>query len=304
MATANKSRSAVGKTVASKRAPMAGKTSAAAKKASAAATKAIAAKKTNAARTAAASRRSSGRVHLGVDIGGSGIKAAPVDVTTGALLQERVRLETPAGAKPDDVDGVIEKVVNAFSTHGPVGMTFPGVVIRGTLHTAANVDKGWIGVDLSERYGKLLGRPVVAMNDADAAGVAEMRFGAGRGRRGVVMMITLGTGIGCAVFNDGVLMPNTELGHLEIGGNDAEDHAAARVRDDENLSWEDYAKRVQRYLRQLDALLWPDVVIIGGGISKKADKFLPLIKTRCELVPAKLLNDAGIVGAAVLAAGR
>jgi len=302
VATANNSRSATTRKAASPTKAAAARSTAAAGKA--ATPKKAAAPNKRAAESSAARRASSGRVHLGVDIGGSGIKAAPVDVTTGALLQERVRLDTPVGAKPDDVDNVIEKVVRSFSTHGPIGMTFPGVVIRGTLHTAANVDKSWIGVSLSERYGKLLDRPVVAMNDADAAGVAEMRFGAGRGRRGVVMMITLGTGIGCAVFNDGVLMPNTELGHLEINGNDAEDHAAARVRDDENLSWEEYAKRVQRYVRQLDALLWPDLVIIGGGISKKADKFLPLIKTRCELIPARLLNDAGIVGAAVLAAGR
>jgi polyphosphate glucokinase len=215
-----------------------------------------------------------------------------------------VRLATPDGARPADVQKVIAEVVGSFRTTGPIGLTFPGVIIRGQVYTAANMGKEWIGVDIAKRVGDLVNRPVRAMNDADAAGIAEMHFGAGRDKGGVVIMITLGTGIGCAVFNDGVLLPNTELGHLELDGKDAEETAAARVRDDKDLSWKDYSKRVEKYLRHLDGLLWPDLVIIGGGVSKKADQFLPLVQTRCKVVPAKLFNDAGIVGAALAAAAR
>jgi polyphosphate glucokinase len=238
---------------------------------------------------------------LGIDIGGSGIKGAPVDLATGKLLAERVRVETPERGGPDAVVAVVCDVARRFDTEGPVGVTYPGVVVRGTVLTAANMDKGWIGVNLASAVRRRLRRPVTAMNDADAAGVAEMTFGAGRRARGVVVMITLGTGIGCAVFNDGVLLPNTEFGHLEIDGRDAESRAAARVREEEDLSWPQFAARVERYLRHLDALLWPDLIIIGGGVSKKAAKFLPLIDVRCKVTPARLLNDAGIVGAALLA---
>lgn len=239
---------------------------------------------------------------LGIDIGGSGIKGAPVDTGSGKLLAERVRLETPANGRPDDVLEVVCQVARSFRTKGRIGITFPGVVVRGTVHTAANMHKDWVGVNLPAELRRRLRRPAVAMNDADAAGVAEMTFGAGRRAKGVVVMITLGTGIGCAVFNDGVLLPNTEFGHLELDGYDAETRAAARVREEENLSWPRYAERLERYLRHLDGLLWPDLIIIGGGVSKKADKFLPLMDVRCPMVPAKLLNDAGIVGAALLAA--
>lgn len=239
---------------------------------------------------------------LGIDVGGSGIKGAPVDLATGKLLADRIRLETPAKGKPADVLDVVCQVARSFDTTGPFGVTFPGVVIRGTIHTAANMDKGWVGLNLPAELRKRLRRPAVAMNDADAAGVAEVAFGAGKGAKGVVVMITLGTGIGCAVFNDGVLLPNTEFGHLEIDGHDAESRAAARVRDEEGLSWEEFAKRVGHYLRRLDSLLWPDLILIGGGVSKKAEKFLPLIQVRCPVKPAKLFNDAGIVGAALLAA--
>jgi polyphosphate glucokinase len=238
---------------------------------------------------------------LGIDIGGSGIKGAPVDLASGKLLAERVRLETPAKGGPQAVLDVVCQVATAFVSEGPIGVTFPGVVAHGVVHTAANMDKGWIGLDLARELRRRLRRPVVAMNDADAAGVAEMTFGAGRRAKGVVVMITLGTGIGCAVFNDGVLLPNTEFGHLELDGRDAEERAAARVRDEDNLSWPQYAERVERYLKHLDRLLWPDRIIIGGGVSKKADKFLPLMDIRCPVVPARLLNDAGIVGAALLA---
>lgn len=238
---------------------------------------------------------------LGIDIGGSGIKGAPVDLATGKLLAPRLRLETPQKAKPGEVLDVVCEVARSFDTEGPIGVTFPGVVIRGTLHTAANMGDAWLGLNLPTELRRRLKRPVVAMNDADAAGVAEMTFGAGKRAKGVVIMITLGTGIGCAVFNNGVLLPNTEFGHLEIDGHDAESRAAARARDEEGLSWKEYAERVQTYLRKLDFLLWPDLVLIGGGVSKKAEKFLPLIDVRCPVKPAKLMNDAGIVGAALLA---
>jgi len=246
-------------------------------------------------------KKSTPALAFGIDIGGSGIKGAPVDLTTGKLLAPRVRLETPQKAAPGDVLDIVCEVARSFDTDGPIGVTFPGVVIRGTLHTAANMGDAWLGLNLPTELRRRLKRPVVAMNDADAAGVAEMTFGAGKRAKGVVVMITLGTGIGCAVFNNGVLLPNTEFGHIEIDGHDAESRAAARARDEEGLSWKEYAERVQKYLRKLDFLLWPDLVLIGGGVSKKADKFLPLIDVRCPVKPAKLANDAGIVGAALLA---
>ena len=240
-------------------------------------------------------------VRLGIDIGGTGIKGATVDIATGELVAPRFRLDTPKGAHPDDVDTVVKQVAASFDIDGPIGITFPGVVMHGTVLTAANMSKAWAGIDIASRFGALLGRPVTAMNDADAAGVAEMRFGVGEGHGGVVILITLGTGIGCALFNDGVLVPNTELGHIEVGGRDAEEIASGSARDRDALSWDDYAKRVQQYLRRLDALMWPDLVIIGGGMSKKAEKYLPKVNVRCQVKVAELLNDAGIVGAALLA---
>jgi polyphosphate glucokinase len=239
--------------------------------------------------------------HIGIDIGGTGIKGAPVDVDTGELTAPRFRIDTPKGAHPDDVAKVVKQVTEHFDVSGPIGITFPGVVLRGVVETAANVAKEWQGVDADTMFTQLLDRPVHMMNDADAAGVAEMRFGAGHDHKGVVVMITLGTGIGSAVFNDGVLVPNTELGHIEIDGADAELLAAGRIRDELRLSWKDYAKRVQKYLRRLDALLWPDLVIIGGGISKEADKWLGNIQVRSPLAVARFLNNAGIVGAALTA---
>ena len=240
-------------------------------------------------------------VRLGIDIGGTGIKGAPVDVELGDLVGDRFRLDTPKKHRPDDVVKVVHQIVQHFpDVTGAIGVTFPGVVIRGVVHTAANMDKSWIGLDADKLLTESLGRPVTLMNDADAAGVAEMRFGAGKDKRGVVVMITLGTGIGCAVFHDGVLMPNTELGHIEIDGKDAERIASGSARDDEKLSWKEFGKRIQKYLRKLDSLLWPDLFIIGGGVSKEADKYLPDIKVRTPIVTAELLNNAGIVGAAVL----
>ncbi|MGW1023180.1 polyphosphate--glucose phosphotransferase [Streptomyces sp. NPDC002577] len=242
---------------------------------------------------------------FGVDIGGSGIKGAPVDLDRGDLADDRFKVLTPHPATPDDVAGCVKQVVDHFEWSGPVGITFPGVVTGGaTIRTAANVDKSWIDVDaralLSERLG---GLPVTVVNDADAAGVAEMHFGVGRGRKGTVILLTFGTGIGSALFVDGRLVPNTELGHLELHGNDAEKHASTKVKDDEGLSWEHWARRVQKYLAHVEMLFSPELFIIGGGVSRKADKFLPLIKgIKAEIVPAELQNNAGIVGAAMRAA--
>ena len=239
---------------------------------------------------------------MGVDIGGTGIKGAPVDVDKGTLTGERFRILTPQPATPNAVANVVGEVVAHFDWSGPVGATFPAVVKDGVTLSAANVDKKWIGTDAAALFTKQLGSPTVVLNDADAAGLAEMHFGAGRGQPGVVLMITLGTGIGCGMFLDGKLVPNTELGHIEINGKDAERTASEIVRERKKLSWKRYAKRVERYLQRLDALLWPDLIIIGGGASKKADRFLPRIKVRPPVVVAKLQNEAGIVGAALAAA--
>ncbi|MFF3453392.1 polyphosphate--glucose phosphotransferase [Streptomyces sp. NPDC002730] len=243
---------------------------------------------------------------FGVDIGGSGIKGAPVDLERGDLAQERHKVLTPHPSTPAAVaEGVAEVVAN-FGWSGPVGITFPGVVTSGVTRTAANVDKGWVDVDASKLLGERLGGlPVTILNDADAAGVAEMTFGAGRGRKGTVILLTFGTGIGSAVFIDGRLVPNTELGHLELHGHDAEKHASTKVKEDEGLSWQRWAHRVQKYLAHVEMLFSPELYIIGGGVSRKADKFVPLIEgIRAEIVPAELQNNAGIVGAAMAAAGR
>ena len=237
---------------------------------------------------------------LGIDIGGSGVKGAPVDVANGTLLAERFRIETPQPATPDAVAAAVAEVTAHFDWHAPVGATMPGVVKSGTLLTAANIHQSWVGTNAAQVFTRASGCPVTVLNDADAAGIAEMRFGAGKGRSGVVVMVTLGTGIGSAVFNNGVLLPNTELGHIEIRGKDAETRASARVREEKDLSFKMWGKRVDEYLDRIDALLWPDVVIIGGGVSKKADRFFPYLTTRAEVVPAQLLNDAGIVGAALM----
>ncbi|MFD7707876.1 polyphosphate--glucose phosphotransferase [Streptomyces sp. NPDC059786] len=242
---------------------------------------------------------------FGVDIGGSGIKGAPVDLDQGVLAQERHKVLTPHPATPDAVADGVKEVVDHFGWTGPVGITFPGVVTGGsTVRTAANVDKGWVDTDaralLSERLG---GLPVTVLNDADAAGVAEMQFGQGRDRQGTVLLLTFGTGIGSALFSDGVLVPNTELGHLELHGHDAEKRASTKVKEDQDLSWEDWAHRVQKYLAHVEMLFSPDLFIIGGGVSRKAHKFLPLIQgIKAEMVPAALQNNAGIVGAAMRAA--
>ncbi|MGW5738668.1 MULTISPECIES: polyphosphate--glucose phosphotransferase [Streptomyces] len=243
---------------------------------------------------------------FGVDIGGSGIKGAPVDLNRGDLAKERHKVLTPQPATPDGVVDKVREVVEHFGWTGPVGATFPGVITGGTARTAANVDKSWIGTDIqklvSDRIG---GAPVTVLNDADAAGVAEMHFGAGRGRTGTVILLTLGTGIGSALFTGGRLVPNTELGHLELHGHDAEKRASSKAKEDEDLTWEHWAHRVQKYLAHVEMLFSPELFIIGGGVSRKAHKFLPLIEgIRAELVPAELQNNAGIVGAAMAAAEK
>lgn len=241
---------------------------------------------------------------LGVDIGGSGVKGAPVDLVTADFTAERVRLDTPQPSTPEAVAAAVAEVVGAFATKGTVGCTFPGIVQDGVIRSAANVDPAWVDTDAAALFSRALGRPVVVLNDADAAGLAEARFGAARGRDGVVLVLTFGTGIGSALLNDGVLVPNTELGHVEMDGHDAEERAAAAVRTDEGLSWEAWGRRVNRYLQHLEALFTPDRFVIGGGVSKRFDRFAPQLDVRAEVVPAELRNQAGIVGAALVAAGR
>ena len=240
---------------------------------------------------------------LGVDIGGSGIKSAVVDLADGSLRTARVRVPTPQPATPKAVSAVVSELVNGLEFDGAVGATFPAVIQRGVALTAANVDKSFLGADVSSILSAATGAPVFVLNDADAAGVAEMRVGAGRGVPGTVVMVTLGTGIGTGLFVDGVLVPNTELGHLELDGADAESRAADSAREREGLSWSKWAKRVQRYLRHLEMLLTPDLFIIGGGASKKAASWMPAIDVRTPMRVAELRNDAGIVGAAFAAAG-
>ena len=240
---------------------------------------------------------------LGIDIGGSGIKAAPVDVTTGTLTAARQKLNTPHPSEPDAVADVVRQLARAFEWTGLVGITFPGVITDGIARTAANVDRSWIDTDARKLFGGATGLPVTVLNDADAAGIAEMRFGAGVGERGTVLMLTLGTGIGSALFTEGVLVPNTEFGHVEIRGREAEKRASEFVREEQELSWGKWAGRVDEYMQHMEALLSPDLIIIGGGISRKSDKFLPLLTgLRARVVPAAMLNDAGIVGAAMSAA--
>jgi polyphosphate glucokinase len=239
---------------------------------------------------------------LGIDIGGTGIKGAPVDTRSGQLLADRHRILTPHPATPKAVAGVVGELAAFFDWKGPTGATFPAVVKQGVTLTAANVDQQWIGTDASALLADAIGAPVTVVNDADAAGIAEMEFGAGVGSTGVVMMITLGTGIGSALFVDGTLVPNTELGHLPLHhGGDAEDWAAESVREGDDLSWKEWGHRLSHYIELLERLLWPKLIIIGGGVSRKSEKFLPYVHARTEIVPAQLHNDAGIVGAALFA---
>lgn len=239
---------------------------------------------------------------FGVDIGGSAIKGCPVDLQRGTLDGRRLRIVTPQPATPEAVAQVVAAITHHFGWHGPLGVTLPCVVKRGVARTAANVDPSWIGTNATALFTDYCRAPVTVLNDADAAGLAEMRFGAGRRRGGVQVLITFGTGIGSAVFLDGALVPNTELGHLEVDGADAETRAAASVRATEGLSWAQWTDRVSRYLQVLENLLSPDLIILGGGVSRKAELWLPLLHVRTPVVAASLRNDAGIVGAATAAA--
>jgi polyphosphate glucokinase len=246
-------------------------------------------------------------IGFGIDIGGSGIKGAPVDLADGTFQADRLRVPTPQPSTPEAVSEVVADIVTSFGDAAgtlPVGVTFPAVIQHGVARTAANVDSSWIGTDVDGLLTEKLGRPVHVVNDADAAGFAEARFGAAKDVPGTVFLATLGTGIGTALLVDGKLVPNTELGHLEVDGKDAETRAAASVREAEDLSWKEWAERLQRYFSTIENLLWPDLIVVGGGVSKKADKFLPLLHLRTPIVSATLRNDGGITGAALLAAER
>jgi polyphosphate glucokinase len=239
---------------------------------------------------------------FGIDFGGSGIKGAPVDLEQGDFAQERVRIETPQPATPHAVAEVFAELLGRFDeSQGPVGVTVPGIVKHGVVHSAANIDKHWIGEDADKLFTETTGRDVHVVNDADAAGLAGVRYGAAKGRMGLVILTTLGTGIGSAFLYDGVLVPNSELGHLEIDGHDAESRASSSAREKKDLSWEEWAERLTTYYRRLEDLFSPDLFVVGGGVSKKSDKFLSLIEIETEIVPAQLLNAAGIVGAALYA---
>jgi len=241
---------------------------------------------------------------LGIDIGGSGIKGAPVDLAAGVFARDRLRLDTPKVSSPSAVADLVAEIAAHFADDtgdSPIGVTLPAVVTNGIVRSAANIDSGWIGTDARKLLSDRLGRPVTVVNDADAAGVGELHYGAARDAEGLVLMTTLGTGIGSALLYNGVLIPNSELGHLEIDGHDAESQAAASIRSDDKLSWTEWAERLQRYYSHVEDVLWPDLIVVGGGVSRKADKFLPLLHLRAPIVAAQLANSAGIIGAAWLA---
>lgn len=240
------------------------------------------------------------RFGFGVDIGGSGVKGAVVDLVTGALQAERVKVPTPKPSTPELVAAAVAEVVRRVGWDGPIGATFPAVVVHGVAQTAANVDSRWIGTDVEKVLAQELGQPVLALNDADAAGVAEARFGAAKDRLGLVIVTTLGTGIGTALLYNGTLIPNSELGHIELGGIDAEKGASSAAKERESLSWERWAKRLQKYYTALEDYLNPQLFVVGGGVSRKSEKFLPLLKLRTPIVAATEQNEAGIVGAAMV----
>ncbi len=242
---------------------------------------------------------------LGIDIGGSGIKGALVNATTGELVTERLRVPSPAGFRPDEVVAATQELARQFDYSGPIGVGFPSVVMRGKVVTppTALAYPDWVGVDLAGQLSETIGCPVTVANDADVACLAEMYFGAGKGRAGMVMIFTLGTGIGSAAFYDGRIIPNFEMGRLYLRGRKktAEQLAADRIRELEKLSWKEWGERLNDYFQYIEMLFWPDVIIIGGGVSKKHEKFFPYIKLRAELLPAAFRNEAGIVGAAMVA---
>lgn len=236
---------------------------------------------------------------LGIDVGGSGIKGAPVDIETGQLLAERIRIKTPKDGEPEPIAEVVKQIAQSFNWNGPIGIGFPAPIKGGVALMAANVSEKWVGTNADALFSKVTGCECTMINDADAAGLAEMTFGAGRGQPGTVIMITLGTGIGTAIFHRGQLLPNTEFGHLEVEGEDAEFRASDAARQREDLSWKKYAKRLNKYLSTMENLFWPNLFIIGGGISKESEKYLPLLTIETPVVTAQLLNEAGIVGAAL-----
>ncbi|MFT4216252.1 MAG: ROK family protein [Micropruina sp.] len=241
---------------------------------------------------------------LGIDIGGSGIKGALVDLTAGDFATERLRIETPQESTPANVAAVVGQIVDNFADQlgdGAIGITVPAIVQHGVTLSAANIHESWVNCPAETIFKETLGRDLVVVNDADAAGVAEVGFGAAKGHPGLVIVTTLGTGIGSAMIHQGVLVPNSELGHLQIDGYVAEKRAAASVRTRENLSWEEYVPRLQRFYETVEFLFSPDLLVVGGGVSKKADKFLPDLTLRTPIVPAQLQNRAGIIGAALLA---
>lgn len=240
---------------------------------------------------------------LGIDIGGSGIKGAPVDTENGALLAPRLRVPTPELAKPRQVAEAMDQIVKHFGWHDLIGCGFPAAVHSGVPLTAANIHKKWIGKDASALFKKVTGCPVHVVNDADAAGIAEMTFGAGQGQNGVVLIVTIGTGLGTSIFINGQILPNTEFGHIEIDGQQAEVRASDAARKREKLSWSKWSKRLDRYLQTMEGLIWPDLIILGGGVSKKYEQFIPKLNLQAEVLPATLLNEAGIVGAALAARG-
>ncbi len=243
-------------------------------------------------------------VALGIDIGGTGIKGALVDVETGELVSERIKLDTPEGGLPEAIAATVVELIAQLGSEAdgvPVGVCFPAVVRHGTTMSAANVSKQWIGLEAEKFFEKHLGRDIVFVNDADAAGVAEARYGAAKGRDGLIILTTLGTGIGTALIYNGVLVPNSELGHLEMNGKDAERQASFAAKEKKDLSWAKWAKRLQQYYSIIEVLFSPDLIIVGGGVSKSHEEFLPLLKLQAPIIPALLRNNAGIVGAAALA---
>jgi polyphosphate glucokinase len=237
---------------------------------------------------------------LGIDIGGSGVKGAIVDTKKGQLITERYRIPTPQPSTPEAVAEVLKQITRHFKWKGAVGVGFPGVMQQGIARTAANVDKSWVDKDLNTLFSKATGCKVHVVNDADAAGMAEMKFGAGKGFRGTLLLITVGTGLGTVLFTNGKLVPNIEMGHIILHGADAELYATDAARKNNNLDWDTWAKRFNEYLLRMEELLWPDKIIIGGGASKKPQKFFPHLTTKAEIVPAMLMNEAGIVGAAMV----
>ena len=239
---------------------------------------------------------------FGIDVGGSGVKGGIVDLDTGQLIGDRFKLPTPQPSTPDAVAATIAKVVEHFDWTGPLGVTYPGVITHGVVRTAANVDKTWIGTDVNDVYSRALGgRSVTVLNDADAAGLAEQRFGAGKDVDGVIALLTFGTGIGSAVIHHGLLLPNTEFGHIEVDGKEAEHRAASSVKENKDWSYQRWTQEVTKVLVAVENAIWPDLIIVGGGISRKADKWVPLLENRTPVVAAALQNSAGIVGAAMAA---